>query len=507
MSYVAPDYKPSMEVELAHSFPRFGLDGSPVSENTWAFTSNNIGNIEISGDSPLAKYVAGLIVLPTIILLLGVVSVVIFQLCLLLRWCCICIRCAPDEEEVSEHVEKTIKRRNRIFYLFWFFMLLMLIADHLLYYGNADLKQGIDLLIRETTKLKEIFDSILNLVDKNLTQSIVLKTSTTELKNGICGDLSDPANQPYEQYIDILNDAAGTIVSGFEGIKNVIAAAPDSLQTVITNADSYGRDYKDKGMFALYGVILSVNLIFMFGSFLAIRFVMYVGVFIGEIAILAGTTMCVVVMIVLTAYADFCMDPTGNIGNMTGSQGSKDMINYFAKCTGTDPFTDPISQAQDGITQYGDALGNAKPLCDNNNSESPVISNAQAATDAIVVNFTGIKTELDCEALSKIYQGFIQEGVCRYSFGGLFKVWACAFAASVACFFVMWTASIMWQYFGIAWKLKPSEADRRRSSILGMTNSRDSTDSGAPAANYKSEYTFTPASPNQNLTRRDIEMI
>ncbi len=107
------------------------------------------------------SYALGVVVLPGVLIVAGLVSIFFFNFFLICRCCCSCLKCAPNEVDITENPEKVIKSRHRVCFFFFFFLLLMVLADHLLYYGNADIDAGADNLVDAADRLKLIFNSII----------------------------------------------------------------------------------------------------------------------------------------------------------------------------------------------------------------------------------------------------------------------------------------------------------------------------------------------------------
>merc|ERR1711991_67161 len=69
-----------------------------------------------------------------------------------------------------------------------------------------------------------------------------------------------------------------------------------------------------------------------------------------------------------------------------------------------------------------------------------------------------LNTDLDCPTLQSIYDLLINQSLCTNLFGGFYKLWISEFVVSGMLFFLMIMASVIYHYFGVAWKLKKTEA-------------------------------------------------
>lgn len=245
--------------------------------------------------------------------------------------------------------------------------------------------------------------------------------------------------------------------------------------------------------------------IFAFGAKIGSKTVMYIGYFIGELVCFVSTIACSVVLIILTAYADICMNPAKNIGGVAGSN-VQDMMVYFSQCTAEDPFQGYLTTLEDSLDA---ARSDVETFGNDCKSDGSITSNYDAITDAV----GDVKKETSCISLHEIYDTFFNDAVCNNSFDGVYKIWLIAFVCTICLFFILVSSCIIWQYFDVpgAWKLRP------RDTHTGTHQQLTGTAFAAPLAhaqyepvarNMKQEYTFTAASPSTPaLTRREIEMI
>lgn len=511
-SFVPKAYTPSEAVDFFHnSVPRLNVyTMSSMNATEWAFTDlatlQPMDMLEDKG-TPLANYSIGLVSLPLIIMIVGISSVIILQLILFFRMCCKCLDGTPTDEEI-ENREMIIKHRNRAVWGFTFFMIVMLLADHALYFPSNDLDEGKDNIVTSLTLLQEIFNDIISYVKGMKIEADELYNHVYQIQNdaNVCVDMSS-VTQEKKDMIQTVLDSSDALKSACTTIIDIVGNVPNLLDTMIKAVNEAGDDSKTYAMYAMYAFILFLNLIFMFGACIASKCVMIFGFIIGEIVCIAATIVCSILMIIITAYADFCMDPARNLATLVpGNTG--DLVNYFATCSGINPFEASITTSQETIDNFGDKndsnsyMSNLDNLC----SENYPVADMEEELSTISDRLGDIKLKISCEPMYNVYNTFMNKAMCTNSFDGLYKIWAVAFITSLSLYGVMCFGSVMWQYFGTAWKLRPKDIHTGANAHLtGTAMSHVDTNE---ALQYKQEYTFTAPSPSTpTLTRKEIEMI
>ncbi len=519
-SFVPEKYEPTFAVDTIHnSMPRLDAYTMGVSDaKEWAvtdLTTLEVNDMLQDNGTPLGNYTTGLVTLPILLIIVGIVSVVILQLCLFFRLCCKCLNPAPTDEQMVDNPEKIIKSRNRAFWGFCFFMFLMLLADHLLYFPNSDLDEGKDNINLSLTLLKDIFNNIISYTNNMRVAGVNLSYKVTEIKvnPNVCGDTSGDAGA--QSSLDGIISSAELVVAASDFILNLVKSLPDMIDSMIDGVTQFGGTPKTYALYALYGFILLLNLIFMFGACIASKCIMMFGLFLGEIVCIVATILCCVLMIIVTAYADFCMEPSDNLANMVPS-GTGDLVSYYSTCVGSSPFTASLTESQDQIALFGTTsesgsyMSDLNTLCQAaNDPNGQTVSYIATQLNSISGGLGDIDSETSCEPMYAVYNTFINKAMCTNTFNGLYKIWGAAFITSIALYGVMCFSSVMWQYFGTAWKLRPNDVHTGTHEHLTGTalSPRPEAQYEAPQG-YKQEYTFTAAQPSApTLTRKQIEMI
>jgi len=504
MVFVPAAYKPSSEVMTIHDFPRLNYETSSLSEdNNWALTSN-FSDIDINTSNvTLKNYIIGLITLPVLWVIVGVASIILFQFFITCRCLCRCLKCAPNEDDIASSPEKVIRSRNRMVWGFKLFLLLMIAGDILLYFGNSSFETGTANIITSANMLKTIFLGLIVETKAMIANLNILQTQTQLIAQGTCDDSS---NSPVD--MSAATNAITAMTAAFSLILSLVDNIPKALDTVIDASDKYGNTYRELGLYALAGFVILIALIFYIGYFCASKVILFFGVLVGEIVCLIGTIFGGLFLVIISLYADMCVDPAKNLGAVTGSTSTQDMLTYFSTCVGTDPFDKPLTDATSSMNTFSESLQPFQTEC---SAENWTL--LQSASTGIVTSLTDVNKQTDCEPLYKVYNKFVNEAICNNAFAGFYNVWLSVCCSSIMLFFLMIFTSVMWQYFGVSWKLRPDNVHTGNHMHLVGTNGQppqphDALTLDIPSTGYKQEYTFTAASPTAPvLTRRDIEMI
>jgi len=505
MVFVPPAYKPSPEVMTMHNFPRMNFETQSLStDNTWALTSN-FDQIAIDTPNiPLKNYIIGLISLPVLWIAVGVVSIFLFQLFLTCRCLCRCLKCAPNEDDIAASPEKVIKSRNRMVWGFKLFLVLMVAGDALLYIGNGSFDTGASNIIKAAKLLKAIFVTLTAQTKSMISNMTVMEFVTQQIASGTCG--GSTTNGSGSNFPAAITTALSSLKAAFNTILQLVEKVPGLLDTVIDNTDVVGNTYRTLGVYALAGFFVAIALIFYLGYFCASKVILFFGVLLGEITCLVATLFGGLFLIIISLYADLCVNPAKNLGAIS-PPAAQDMLTYFSTCVGTDPFDSPLNQAQSGVTDLTSAIANLQSDC-----SAPNWSDLTNASQGIVNSLGAVSLETDCEPLYKVYDVFVNQAICNDTFAGFYNLWISVCCSSIMLFFLMIFTSIMWQYFGVSWKLRPDNVHTgNHMHLVGTSGGSQPLDALAldiPTNGYKQEYTFTAASPTAPvLTRRDIEMI
>lgn len=223
-------------------------------------------------------------------------------------------------------------------------------------------------------------------------------------------------------------------------------------------------------------------------------------------------------MILVTFYADFCMDPSDNIAGLAPSNSLKNQISYFSTCVGESPFEDSMQGAKDSINTMTSALEDVYTSCaavgygTNDASYISELSEWSAASNesqAIADSITKMNSTISCYEINGIYANFIYDAICTNIFRGFYRFWIIEYVVSTTLFFTIIMTSVAWQYFGAAWRLKSGQVHKEDADIHQDLIVADEGDIEMSSA----EYSFTPASPGpgggrlQRLNKEEHDLI
>ena len=235
-------YTPNEAVVAAHNIPHVYANGQMATATSF----NVSGLLEFSTSSIQEGkgWLPGLFTVPFILLALGLISIVLMDLAFMFRCCCRCLKCGPTEEMIQTDPLKVVKKRKFIWYWFIFWVFITLIADHALFFGNADMDKAIDSGASALGRLAGLFKGIKYDVDDMGTQwanyqAAVLgansKTATDFTVNGVAGaycDWSSSSPQPADTCVQTLNCIAEKASSATTSLGNLIGNLPDKIDTV-----------------------------------------------------------------------------------------------------------------------------------------------------------------------------------------------------------------------------------------------------------------------------------
>merc|ERR1711998_823990 len=200
----------------------------------------------------------------------------------------------------------------------------------------------------------------------------------------------------------------------------------------------------------------------------------------------------------------------------------------MGECSVANPYESSITTASDAMNEMATAIQSIGPLwydlwastggaVDYRNEIGDWY---QAGNDTLAISdsIDKLNTDLDCPTLQSIYHLLINESLCTNLFGGFYKFWVSEYVVSGMLFFVMIMASVIYHYFGVAWKLKKTEAhthgevedEGKPVTYEGEGEDDEDEDDEDNDQGYKEEYTFTPAGVDgttSKLAEHEVEMI
>jgi len=219
-------YSPNEAVKSAHTIPHVYSNGQMNSNPVFSADTSQFTASAIQGST---GYFPSLFTVPFILLALGLISIFFMDLCFLLRCCCRCLKCGPTEDMINTDPLKVVKKRKFIWYWFLFWVAIVILADHALFFGNADLDKAIDSGASAMGKLAGMFGDIKNYMSTQGDAWSAYKTlATNSHHNAASGSLAEGACAA----LMTASDAGGTASTTISGL---VGTLPDTINKVCTS--------------------------------------------------------------------------------------------------------------------------------------------------------------------------------------------------------------------------------------------------------------------------------
>jgi len=422
--YLSANYKPDQWGEAAHKLPHVNL---------------MTGGLE-SGEflqPDFQTYFLSLVTAPMIVLILCIISCVFFLLAMLLRCCCHCIKCKPREMPETEADKLLlIKRRNNKLITFLVFVCLIIVADHAGFWGMAKFNEGMTDIQKGLNTLGDNFDyldSEVTLMEYNSGQ---ISYYMDELDN-----LTPSCSTSSVGGMDSLN-------SGIETLSGLTGAPGPMMSTAKGYIQQYAIEGKNSAYYIFYAILLAVAVLYLialkFRSICAMRFL----VALSFILTILLTLFYVVEWIVVSLFGDLCYDVTDNLVGAVPAGDLKDILKYYTKCEGTNPFKSPAEKVENALnTLSSDMSGLTGAAC----TSSPGSYYIDEIEKYIALiqdeNLVGVETSFNCGPYMTAYDLMVEQGICTKGLGGMFVMWVCHIFMAWGIAISMFTATLVWQYF------------------------------------------------------------
>lgn len=434
--------------------------------------------------------------------------------------------------------------------------------------ANTDIGLGIDDAVEGSNGLKDIFSELsqsLTEINANITN---IEAQNTASSSSGCFSGSDSSVSTASSS---LSDGLTSLKAAVSTLSNLVDPVPEALDDVIDYLDVFFREAKLYALFVGYAIVVLTLMLFAAGIYLQSRFILYITMTWTELLVLTLTVLCGFMMILVTFYADFCMEPSDNIAGLAPSNSLKKQISYFSTCVGESPFEDGFTGkasshyhyslvttmpcdddctnatsshclhliihstptqslsfshydsysscagASDSIGTMTTALDDVYTSCAaysyaNGNvylSELPNWLVSSNESQAIQDSIAKMNSTISCIEINGIYANFIYDAICTNIFRGFYRFWIIEYVVSGTLFFTIIMTSVAWQYFGAAWKLKSGTVHKEDADIHTHMVTHDDAEIEMASA----EYSFTPASPQpgkgrlQRLNKEEHDLI
>lgn len=337
-------YEPSQAVRAAHAIPHYYTNGQLYTGN---FNLTNLSTDPMATQGWLPTVFAW----PIALLVLGLLAIIIMNV----LWCfrcfswCRCLKCAPSEETIEADPLKVVKSRKFVWYWFAFWIVVVLLADHAIFFGNADVDLAIDNGADSFGTLAGMFTNI--------------GAATTDMKKQI-----DTYNAA-AAYAGTCKDPMTTVTSALGGpvgtVADLVSSLPDTLNTLKGYLGQDAKDYKNRIMYVFYVFILAITLAFPVAAVtLRSKCAFYAIMTITWAIVVTLTVICAIIMIFVTVFGDFCMDPARSIlTGISATSSSGKMVTYYTSCVGNSPFNSSLSLINSNLDKLITELGTVSTYC------------------------------------------------------------------------------------------------------------------------------------------------
>jgi hypothetical protein len=411
----------------------------------------------ISADSRELDYLYSTIFPAAVITVLGLVSVVLFQLILCARWCMRSFKCCGVSKTTSSY-------RGNLMIL----MVLLFtsgIAVHMLFIGNSGVNDGFVEAADGIGTLKDEFVSLksnaatLTTLGTEIKSDAASCTSTQTCAQYYCcttgdcnsGGAPDTTLQPMFQVFDVQGALVKTVG---DALTLLVADVPDALDTAETVMRGQAVDAKNNVIYGVYAGIIVVLVGYAASAYFKHKIGTQIMILLSEIIVVVLTLTCGVCMFLVTILGDFCMDPSGNVIDLitetSNSTEILDILNYYLKCVGTSPIgsdldegTQALEWVVGNITSYDSFLGSGNDPTACRAEIDSISSQSSASKDALatLIQFFG------CTTVNNAWAKIVNEGLCTSGYSGFYALWICLYIISLTMFFMMCISAILFKQY------------------------------------------------------------
>lgn len=277
-------YQPNLAVRAAHAIPHLSR-GFQSQSNTFTVSRN---------------YFESILFLPILCCIVCFAMLLLYLFSMCFRCCFECIRCRPKDIASSPDIAQYSynqyeKWRNNVLQsyhiitvIFASVMVLLFLADHVVFYSDSSITKGVDRVTDALVTLSNTFNTLTSLCNSIVSDA---NTMVSLLSQSTCIYLS---YYDINSYLDYLDNAMSTIVNYIENISDYLINARDYILR-------YGVSAKNLVSYITYSVIFVISILFSLGAILrnGIMAKVAISISIPVIAILA--IICTVEMIFIVS--------------------------------------------------------------------------------------------------------------------------------------------------------------------------------------------------------------
>jgi len=414
--------------------------------STIAESAHNLPHITMKGEmiegtfmrpDPIT-YLQSVVVLPVLILGLCIVALIFYFIALLFRFCCKCVKCKPSNVPISDdELSLLITRRKNKIISFTAFLVVIVLSDHLTFYGLSLLNSGVNHIIKAIKVLADNFDMLNGAVNRMTEASIYLNYNMMMMRTQ-CGGSN-------------AGSSIASLNSGISSLSTITSVPGPVLNMFVSYLNAYLLDKKDMVYYIIYAIFMAIAILYTVAYFLRSTVLMKVLVFLSWILTLVLTIVYVIEWILLTIMGDLCYNVTNSILSYLQSGTLYNLLNYYINCEGINPFKKPydtVANSLDAIIAIIDVTKTIDPTC-------AYLVGAQTGISVMKTNLAVVLTAFECSPFSLAWKEFVEVGICSDSLGGFFILWVSHIGLAWGICMSMFLSSLVWQYFEDKfWNLK-----------------------------------------------------
>lgn len=388
---------------------------------------------------------------------LGLVSLVIFLICMLFRCCCKCCRCEPGKNvetyEINESGARKPKKDVVLFGIFFLFILGAIVADQMIFIATTQLQTGVSTASESigdlSTMMTGAMNAGLNMYAAGVKMAKMADYAKTESEFKRCG-------------MDLTGVAAGAIQTYASVIYNLVKDVPALLDETSVVVETYTNSYLLVFMMTVYAITMVNMLFFALFTFIGIATLMRISVVVAWIVCLIATLVLTFDFAFLMVVGNVCVSAPGQslIDGLRLSKGEAfyDMLNSYTlgNCDGTDIIANSVSFLNEAITNATKALDDG--IASVNALNIPFTPNClvdpeyvkfQGYLSTVILENANIGIQMGCPKIHGVWDKMVHSALCTEMFEGASSFFWSQAICNLLLFLVMCTATVVWQYFHV----------------------------------------------------------
>eukprot|EP01041_Mallomonas_annulata_P000597 gene597-1154_t len=348
------------------------------------------------------EYFVNTAIIPAIILGLGVLSFILFNVGLVFRLCCPSCAMGPRNVLLPNEDIATLERKNSERKLGWevsfsVFLFSTLLCGLCIYFGNYYIIQAVRIIDPAILEARNLFLKVGN------------KTNTIALYGN-----------------DLQITLSSSNCSVFEPAYNELA--PEIQKYIKISSTTSDESYRI--------ATLATNICCAAFSICT-----------GEFIFLIIICICSAWLFLTFILADFCIAPVDNFIKLMPEGTAREAATYYTTCIGTSPFATPLQKANSILSMFGNLVDLLVtfPLSPCVGDDS--LERGQGLSGQVMNALTVLSNTTSCPLIREQFQKFAYRGICGKLFLGVSSLWLSQILTSFFLLLTIITSSVACQYF------------------------------------------------------------